>query len=181
MSNIETPTDSDTVRNMRDHIEKLEREAAERTEADQHTEAIARENALLKAGVDLKGPLGQMFAKAYDGELTEEAIVAAATEVGAITTTTPPEPPDPITDAERQAALERQGLGAEGQPPGTVQGDPTEKAYADFHRDLAKGKTRDQASAAVIGEFIAEANAGNPDFRYQPEEWKARQEAAANS
>lgn len=180
MSNID-PNESVGMRELREFSDRQAEELAALKEQQTVSEGLARENALLKAGVDLKGPLGQMFAKAYDGDLTEEAIVAAATEVGAITTTTPPEPPDPITDAERQAALERQGLGAEGQPPGTVQGDPTEKAYADFHRDLAKGKTRDQASAAVIGEFIAEANAGNPDFRYQPEEWKARQEAAANS
>jgi hypothetical protein len=81
------PNDSQAVREMRARIKEQNRQAKEQAsrlaqlEADRAEAAQAkRELAFLKAGVNPDDPAAKWFAKGYDGELTTEAIKAAATE-----------------------------------------------------------------------------------------------------
>lgn len=170
--------ETDAVRQQREHIAHLEAQLAEQSSATAVAEALALENVLLKAGVDTESALGKMFAKSYDGERTVDAVKAAAAEVGALTAPTAPPPPagEPTADDLRQTA-ERAALSSDGQAgdPLGASGNPVEEAYGDFRHELSVGKSRDDASAAVIGRFIGEANAGNPDFKYSPETWRAQQ------
>lgn len=59
---------------------KADLEAA-RAQAEQATQAT-RELAFIKAGIDIESPTGKLFAKAYDGEATPDAIKEAAEEYG---------------------------------------------------------------------------------------------------
>lgn len=68
----------------------LERKAKEADAAKAEAQAAKRELALLKAGIDLESPTGKLFAKAYDGEASVDAIKAAATEYGLIGTESAP-------------------------------------------------------------------------------------------
>ena len=68
----------------------LERKAKEAETAKAEAQAAKRELALLKAGIDLESPTGKLFAKAYDGEASVDAIKAAATEYGLIGTESAP-------------------------------------------------------------------------------------------
>ena len=77
----------------RQFVRKLEQEAKEgkraKREADEaklEAQNAKRELALMKAGIDLESPTGKLFVKAYDGEITVEAIKAAAGEYGLIAT-----------------------------------------------------------------------------------------------
>ena len=77
----------------RQFVRKLEQEAKEgkraKKEADEakvDAQNAKRELALMKAGIDLESPTGKLFVKAYDGEITVEAIKAAAGEYGLIAT-----------------------------------------------------------------------------------------------
>ena len=60
--------------------------AREANEAKAEANAAKRELALLKAGIDTNSPTGKLFVKAYDGEISVEAIKAAAGEYGLIPT-----------------------------------------------------------------------------------------------
>jgi hypothetical protein len=80
-------------RNSRQFVRKLEQDAKEgkraKKEADEaklEAQTAKRELALMKAGIDLDSPTGKLFVKAYDGEITVEAIKAAAGEYGLIAT-----------------------------------------------------------------------------------------------
>jgi len=67
---------------VRDRMKQLEAENAElRAQADAANGA-ARELAFVKAGIDPDLPISKYFVKAYDGELTAEAIREAGIEAG---------------------------------------------------------------------------------------------------
>lgn len=133
--------------------------------------ALARENTILRAGVDTSTPLGAMFARAYDGPLTVEDMRKAAVEVGALAPPTPPTPApvapeSTATPEEIQGALDRQRL-ASGAPDssGTTPPPPedfVEAGYKEFHDIMAQGRPREQAAISVIGRAIVAGAAGNP-------------------
>lgn len=86
-SNDESENDSKNWRR------KLEADAKEGKKATREAEEAKREAAnakrelaLMKAGIDLESGTGKLFAKAYDGEATPEAIKAAAAEYGLVPT-----------------------------------------------------------------------------------------------
>jgi hypothetical protein len=81
--------DSDQFRNMRKKANKADR--------------LERENALLRAGIDLESDLGSMFAKGYDGPLEVAAMREAATKVGAYK---PPE--EPKGEQQQQQSAQQQ-------------------------------------------------------------------------
>ena len=73
--------EQETGRNpLRDRMKQLESEnAALKARADEASNA-ARELAFVRAGVDSADPMAKYFVKAYDGELSPDAIRTAAIE-----------------------------------------------------------------------------------------------------
>lgn len=98
---------------------RLEREAqrAKEAAAEALAEANAakREAAFLKAGVNPDSPLGKMFTKSYDGDLSVDAIKTAASEVGLIATSESPAVKESMTAAE-QVASASQGASTSATP-----------------------------------------------------------------
>lgn len=84
-------------------VRDLEKRAKEASAAKAEADAAKRELAFLKAGIDVSTPQGKLFAKAYDGDFTVEAVAAAAEEYGVI------EAKSPEVPAEELAAIERMG------------------------------------------------------------------------
>lgn len=76
--------ESSDERNDRKWVRDLEKRAKGADTAKAEAEAARRELAMLKAGIDLETPQGKLFAKAYDGESTLDAVKAAAEEYGVI-------------------------------------------------------------------------------------------------
>lgn len=78
--------------------------------------SLERENAFLKAGVNVEDPKFKYFVKAYDGDLTTAAIKAELAEAGLASTSPPPpqnEPePEDLTGHARMAANAAGGSGA---------------------------------------------------------------------
>lgn len=70
--------------NDRKWVRDLEKRAKAADQAKAEAEAAKRELAFLKAGINLDTPQGKLFAKAYDGEFSAEAVKAAAEEYGVI-------------------------------------------------------------------------------------------------
>lgn len=85
--------DNESENDSKNWRRKLEADAKEGKRASREAEIAKqeaaqakRELALIKAGIDLESGTGKLFAKAYDGEATPEAIKAAAQEFGLVPT-----------------------------------------------------------------------------------------------
>ena len=82
------------------------------TQATKKAEALAaareRENAFLRAGIDPEAQgMASYFVKGYDGELTKDAIIAAATAAGIV------KAPEPTPEQVQQQAAQAETLAAQ--------------------------------------------------------------------
>lgn len=94
-------------------LRKIAREREQHAAAAADGEKAKRELAFLKAGVNPDTPLGSMFARGYDGELTGEAIKAAAAEIPGLLTPaeeTKDETTDTTPHPDAEATRQRQQL-----------------------------------------------------------------------
>lgn len=91
--------------------ERGDKAEAKATAAETRVAELERELALTTAGVPNEGT-GALFRKAYDGELTEEAIAASMLEYGVIVTggSSEPQTAPPPEGAEVTMAAVSQGL-----------------------------------------------------------------------
>ena len=126
---------------------------------------LERENAMLRAGVDLDSKTGQMFAKAYDGELTTEAITAEAAEVGAMRKAAEPSPEpvtdtassDEVADIEQMQAISSNSTTSDG----VADRPPYELAREAYEASRKAGEPQEWAEAAALSQIMAAANAGD--------------------
>lgn len=135
--------------------------------------SLARENAMLRAGVDLESPVGKLFAKGYDGELDVEAVKAEWSTLGGTPAPAAPgvivpgQEPAPVNDGPTAAELEQQRLSGalltEATPPGGEPSpDPWDSAYQEFNAPERRTQPADRRSAAALQHVINAANAGDP-------------------
>ena len=107
--------DSDTRNPVRARMKQLEKETADLRKQVAESESAKRELAFVKAGIDPASPMSKYFVKAYDGELSPEAIREAAVEAQLIS------PPDSKPSADEANAWSRTakiGAGSQtAQPP----------------------------------------------------------------
>ena len=141
------------------------REAADegrraRAEADR----LNRENAMLRAGVDLDSKAGQYFVKGYEGELTREAILAEAEAMqGVIRGATPAPTSDaaPVVEHDTSQGQDRMDLAAGSAVPAPDQANPyavAEQAWEDARKN---GGTRESAAAAPLAVLLEAAQRGD--------------------
>lgn len=76
--------DQGTRNPLRAHMRKLEEEAKALRDQLAAAQSAQRELAFVKAGVDLNAPVAKYFVKGYEGELSPEAIRAAAEEANLV-------------------------------------------------------------------------------------------------
>jgi len=131
---------------------RLEADAEAGRKAQAEAAQARRELAFLKAGVDLESPLGKLFAKGYDGDLTPDAVKSAAVEAGIV------EQPQAAVPQEELAAHDRFAQAAGG---ATSQTD--EQAYL---TDLEAA----QSEADVLA-VLARADAGLIDQDSRVAKW----------
>ena len=101
-------TGSESSKDSRQFVRDLEKQAKagkiakrEADEARAEADHAKRELALMKAGIDMNSPTGKLFVKAYDGEISVDAIKAAATEYGLIATSQTPEIQNDLAGIDR--------------------------------------------------------------------------------
>jgi phosphomannomutase len=119
---LETEEEVSETRNpAREHQRKLEKELKQAKQDSKakdaelsEAKAAQRELALMKAGIDTSSGAGKLFAKAYEGELTQEAITAQAEEYGLIATSQTSEVKQEL------AQLGKVAQASSGSNPGTV-------------------------------------------------------------
>jgi hypothetical protein len=140
---------------------KQEREAKAAAVADA-TADLQRELAFTKAGIDTDTDAGKIFARGYDGELTSEAIKAAA--AGFNLAPAPVEPPaDPEVALEpNEAAVLAAGAELGGTPPPAEPptADPYEDATRVFEEHHANG-SRIEAVGFALNSVANAANRGD--------------------
>jgi hypothetical protein len=128
-TNTQPESDESERRNWR---RELEERAQKGDEAVKKLAAMELREAARDAGLDPKKPLVAMFLKAYDGDVTAEAIKDAASEVGLVTATgTPegqPEGEGQHNEAQQQIDAITQAAGSPASQP-TDYGAELEKAY----------------------------------------------------
>jgi hypothetical protein len=103
--------DQGTRNPLRAHMRKLEDETKTLREQLAAAQSAQRELAFVKAGVDLNAPGAKYFVKGYDGELSPEAIRAAAEEANLV----PKAAQAPEVKSEQQAWTRLQKAAAAGQ------------------------------------------------------------------
>lgn len=160
-------------------IKDLRAAAARANKSSQEADNLRRENAFLKAGIDTETPTGKMFFKAFDGDLSDLAALKSEAEaVGALRPATPPAP-EPVADpnqrqnAPTQAeviALAQRGQVASGAPPSqTVTGgqDPYIEARQGFEREVAEGRSTEDALANAFSKVLARYDEGDARTFYE--------------
>lgn len=119
------------------------RAAADRgKQKDRRISDLERENAFLKAGIQTDDPKLTYFYKGYEGELTKEAIVKAATEAGFIEAQQQSQEQQQQAQAERQVQAAAQGAGGQYDPEGVIAG------MAEAMRQAGGGIAGEQAMIA---------------------------------
>jgi len=111
----EDDSDQPTSQNpVRAQLKAQEKELRELRKQVAESQAVQKEMAFVKAGIDLTSPMSKYFIRGYDGELTPEAIRLAAEEAQLITPQVSPE-----DQAEKQGwkQTNRIAAGSEVSPP----------------------------------------------------------------
>lgn len=113
---------------------------------------IQKELAMVKAGIDTDSPLGKFFFDGYKGELTKEAVIAAAQEIGLLEK----QAPDPgVTQEEKSATQERQQLVSGAAQASEQSGKhPTVEGKENAKRILDEGGTYEQAGAGYLSTIM---------------------------
>lgn len=100
-----------------DDLKNLRRIASEHDEAKKKVESYERERAFSQAGLDLNDAKTSYFIKAYDGDMTPEAIKAKAEEVGFIGQAPPPPSGPSQQELQTHGRMANAAAGAPGTPP----------------------------------------------------------------
>lgn len=147
-------------------IQQLRERADQAATLEQQNAAIARENAFLKAGINPDDKQLGYFVRGYDGDLNPEAIKAAATEAGFLSTTPAPtteaaEEPQPAAEAqpsEDQLAQDQLATTVAAESGALTEErrvDLMDEGFQQFQQTMQSGAERKDAAAHVIGRAIA--------------------------
>lgn len=155
----ETPqNDQDT------NIANLRKAADEGAKAKAELEQARRELLFAKAGVDTDKGVGALLFKAYDGEMTVEAIQAQVSELGiapAAAPGTPAVPPPAEPQVDVTQTLDREAL-ANGSLPATIPDeDPYRSAMGAFEDAVRSGLDPEMAAGAAFQRVFGAAVAGD--------------------
>ena len=152
-----------------DHIKALREKAKLADQVASEKSVLERKVAILEAGVNTTTPVGAMFLKSYDGELTTEAIKAAAAEVGLVEgqPTPEPEPGSPGTP-EAQTQQVREGLSQGNVAPFE---EPVksakDNAWDTFTNARKSGMREEDARQEAFASFIEAGLRGDSTALYQ--------------
>lgn len=108
MSNVIDDSDDETSETVskdpvRAHLKKVESENKLLRQQAQELETLKRKMAFAEAGIDVNAPVAKYFMKGYDGEVSAEAIRAAAEEANLLQ----PQKPKEVADESEKRAWAR--------------------------------------------------------------------------
>ncbi len=143
------------------------REAADRgRKASQELDAMKREMAFLKAGVDTDSKAGQLLFKAYDGELDTDLLRTEAEELGILKDVQPVSQSEPdSTEADVQVAQQRRDLAADHIAPEHQTESPYDAGHREFQEMMDAGRPKEDSAARFIHKVLEAAGGDSPDQR----------------
>lgn len=115
----------------RQRIRSLERDAKQARKAAEENARLQRDLAFIKAGIDTDDPKLAYFVRGYDGEISPDAIRAAAEQAGFLT------PSQDTQDAAAQERLSAASAGATSTIPPAANSD--EARIAELHEAARTG------------------------------------------
>lgn len=172
MSDIEPTIEdepADGPAQLREALKRAEKRAAEAEEKGSTADKLARENAMLRAGVDLDSKLGQMFSRSYEGDLDPEAVKAEWSELAPA-----PAPREEPKPEETQQQTERAALASETVAPTQLSDvHPHRAGIEEFHRLRAEeGLNAQDAAVQFFDKTLTAAAAGDKRVIFDPEQWE---------
>lgn len=154
---VETEHDTDLVRQLR---AELRNQAETRKQAETRAEQAEKRATFQTLGINPNQGVGKLFYEAYKGELTEDAVKAAAQEyelpIGPAVTPTD-EAPAPttttqtVTTPEEQAAHQAMNGAAAGATASTATVDPSKAGWDAYQAALQTTGSGETAMAAHFG------------------------------
>jgi hypothetical protein len=140
------------------------RDAADRgKKATQELDAMKREMAFLKAGVDTDTKVGQLLYKAYDGELDTQSIQAEWSEL--VPEAAAPPPAETVDATDTQIAEQRRELTGDSVPPENQTESPYDVGHREFKEMMDAGRPKEDSAARFIHTVLEAAGGDNPDQR----------------
>jgi hypothetical protein len=141
-SELDSDDDDKVVTLSRKQIRALEKKAKERDELAKQVETFTRNDVFKEAGIDPKDPKQQYFVKGYDGEVTVDAIRAAATEAGYLAAPEPSAEQLAQLDASQRMAAASAGATPRGAMDEATMRAEMEKAAAEGGSDAIMAVAR---------------------------------------
>lgn len=132
-------------------------------DAEQRAAAAERKLAFVEAGVDYASGTGSLLYKSYDGEMTSDAVKAAALEFGVLRPE--PEATGPQIPAEEQESSDLRRATNTGAAPDDASEDPRITAVDTGFNSM---KTKPREAAIVDGIRVLASAAMKGDKRVQP-------------
>ena len=140
------------------------RDAADRgKKATQELDAMKREMAFLKAGVDTDTKAGQLLYKAYDGDLETEAIQAEWSEL--VPGAAAPPPAETVDATDTQVAEQRRDLAGDHVPPENQTESPYDAGHREFRTMMDEGRPKEASAARFVHTVLEAAGGADPDQR----------------
>lgn len=161
---------ADETEQTQEDVSELRKAAEAGRSARQEADLAKRELAFVKAGINTDTKPAQALLRSYDGDLSTEAIQAEAREWSLIDAAAP-EVPDYSAEAEAQAQRDEMTAGTPA-PDTAPKVSAVEEAFKEFNSDRESGKSQVDATNQVIGKIIKAAAMGDPQARFDPDEWE---------
>ena len=140
------------------------RDAADRgKKATQELDAMKREMAFLKAGVDTDTKAGQLLYKAYDGDLETAAIQAEWSEL--VPGAAAPPPAETVDATDTQVAGQRRDLAGDSVPPENQTESPYDAGHREFRTMMDEGRPKEDSAARFVHTVLEAAGGADPDQR----------------
>lgn len=149
------------VRMKREDIQALEAAGAEAKQIPE----LQKELAMVKAGIATDSALGKMFFKSYEGDLSTEAVKAAALEIGLLTVET--KAPE-IPESERTSTQERQTVANGASAPDAFVKPAKMEAREEAERVVKEGGTYEQGAAGFINTLVKRYQDGDKSAVIDP-------------
>jgi len=152
-----------------EHIKALRDKAKAADGLASEKSQLERKVAILEAGVNTTSPVGAMFLKSYEGELTPEAIKAAAAEVGLVEGQPDPEPqPGEPGTVEHEQQQVRQGLSVgDVAPHEEPVKSAKDRAWEVFDKSRKEGMREEDARQEAFASFIEAGMKGDSTALYR--------------
>lgn len=158
------PQEPNGPRELREARDRAVQRAQEAEQRATDAEKLARENVMLRAGVDLDSKLGGMFSRSYEGDLDIDKVKAEWAELAPAQPAPDESTADTPSAADIEAQRQRAALASDPVAPTQLTDEhPMKAGLKEYHRLREEdGLTSDEAAVQVVDKVLTAALKGDP-------------------